>query len=54
MADIVSSFYDTFIESPIEKFFEAFKEKLLTGAPYIFAGAFIIVGSVVIFRRLGR
>ena len=54
MADFLGAVYDTFLENSIESFFEKFKEKLLTGAPYIFAGVFIIVGSVVIFRRLGR
>ena len=54
MADLLGAVYDTFIENPIESFFDKFKEKLLTGAPYLFASGFILVGVLVIFRRVGR
>lgn len=54
MADVLGQVYDTFIEAPIESFFDTFKEKILTSAPYLFTGGFILVGMLVIFRRVGR
>tara|TARA_Y100000361_G_C10844174_1_gene181037 strand:- start:183 stop:353 length:171 start_codon:yes stop_codon:yes gene_type:complete len=54
LGNIVDTTTQAFIKNPIENLFEQFKEKMLVGAPYLFATGFIIMGAVVIFRRLGR
>ena len=54
LGNIADTATQAFIKNPIENLFEQFKEKMLVGAPYLFATAFILMGSLVIFRRLGR
>lgn len=54
LGNLADSLTQGFIKNPIENLFEQFKEKMLVGAPYLFATGFIVMGAVVIFKRLGR
>tara|TARA_Y100000401_G_C8185695_1_gene156205 strand:+ start:134 stop:295 length:162 start_codon:yes stop_codon:yes gene_type:complete len=51
---LLEKVYDTFLENPLETIGEQVKEKSIIALPYIFTGLFIVLGGLVIFRRIGR
>lgn len=51
---LLEKVYDTFLENTVETVGQQVREKAIQALPYLFAGAFILSGVLVIFRRLGR
>ena len=51
---LLEKVYDTFIENPLETVGEQIKEKAIISLPYLFATAFVIIGGLVIFRKIGN